>query len=259
MIEVEEEELFGKGEVLLNQPIAQERPRGIGKHPLVGLEPDGPQRAVGKRDDFRRSVEPLSPDRDTERLVEHRGINGMSGGVLAIDVEPKATDRQLAERETGGAPKADFEERPGSGRGSGDHHPVMPEPGRRDLDGPERDGIACLEPTGIASRGLRRDLDPGGNGLSAGGSTGVGTAEQLDDRHRGDGAKAMGVQGFQERLGDLGKLVVDLAADPTGEEREAFEEALDVGVFALRRVELEPAGDLGVVARELGSDLAEVG
>ena len=53
------------------------------------------------------------------------------------------------------------------------------------------------------------------------------------------------------RLADLREIVVDLEVDAGGEEREAFEHTLDVRVFALVGLELQPGGDLGILLGKL--------
>jgi hypothetical protein len=66
----------------------------------------------------------------------------------------------------------------------------------------------------------------------------------------------MGEEERRDGVDDLGELVVELLADLAGEEREALEEALDVGVAAALG---EQRRDGRVCARELSPQLAQVG
>ncbi len=47
----------------------------------------------------------------------------------------------------------------------------------------------------------------------------------------------MGIHQLEQRLRNLGKIVVDLQMNPRGEEREAFEQPLDMRIFALGGLE----------------------
>jgi hypothetical protein len=60
----------------------------------------------------------------------------------------------------------------------------------------------------------------------------------------------MGVEDIQERLGDLGKIVVDLAVYPGAEKGKSLDEPFGMWVFALIGFEEEPPGNLGVLFRE---------
>src|SRR6185437_15609555 len=63
----------------------------------------------------------------------------------------------------------------------------------------------------------------------------------------------------QERIADLGKVVVDLEVRPCRQQRERFDEPFDMRVLALGRLELQPAGDLRIGPRELGAHLPQKG
>src|SRR5262249_51221117 len=87
----------------------------------------------------------------------------------------------------------------------------------------------------------------------------LGVQLELNNRHRRDRRLVMRVEHAQKGLRDLGELVVDLVADPRGQVRERLDQPLHVRVGAALRAEAEPAGDLGVLLREGGGQLADVG
>src|SRR5262249_40489190 len=62
----------------------------------------------------------------------------------------------------------------------------------------------------------------------------------------------------EQRVAHLRQLVVELVPQPCGQERDGFDEALDVRVLAAIGVEREPAGDLRVLGGELAAQLAEI-
>ena len=66
----------------------------------------------------------------------------------------------------------------------------------------------------------------------------------------------MRVQQLQQRLGDLGKLVVDLVLNAPGKQGKCLDQALDVRISATIFFQLQPARDLGIPLRKLGAHLA---
>src|SRR5262249_10236226 len=84
------------------------------------------------------------------------------------------------------------------------------------------------------------------------------TQEELDDRHRRQGPLEVRVEHAQQGVGDLRELVVELVPDPRRQEREAFEQPLDVGVVTLVGLQVESTGDLGILLGELAAELPEV-
>src|ERR1035438_3523609 len=62
-----------------------------------------------------------------------------------------------------------------------------------------------------------------------------------------------------ERFADLRKIVVDAPMDAGGQQREAFQEPIDMRVVAAIRIEQKPPGDLGILARKLSAHLAQIG
>src|SRR2546423_15059233 len=69
----------------------------------------------------------------------------------------------------------------------------------------------------------------------------------------------MRVDNLEDRLADLGKLVVDLEMHARGEKGERLDESLDVWILALVRFEQQPPSDLGVTLGELRAHTTDVG
>ena len=67
----------------------------------------------------------------------------------------------------------------------------------------------------------------------------------------------MRVENIQKRLGDLGEIIVDLVPDAGGEQGKRLDQPIDVRVRALVLVESEAAGNLRMIAGELGAELAD--
>ena len=73
----------------------------------------------------------------------------------------------------------------------------------------------------------------------------------------GTGPEIVRVEHVQQRLGDFGELIVELAMHSTGQEREGFDQTLDVGILAGIRLQQQPAGHLGILFREFPGHLAD--
>ena len=81
---------------------------------------------------------------------------------------------------------------------------------------------------------------------------------QLHDHHRGRRRQVVRADHLEQVLGEPGELLVDLELHAGGEEGEALEEALDVGVGALERVEPQACRDFREVMGELATQLPQV-
>ncbi len=62
-----------------------------------------------------------------------------------------------------------------------------------------------------------------------------------------------------ERFTNLGKVVIDPAMYAGGQKRKPFKKASHMLIVAAVRVEQEPAGNPGILARELPAHLAQIG
>jgi hypothetical protein len=82
----------------------------------------------------------------------------------------------------------------------------------------------------------------------------------VNDAHGGGRGEVVGVDGFEEVVGEAWELGVELELNAGGEEGVALEEAFDIGVDAGEVLDAEAAGDLGKLAGELlghGLEVAE--
>ena len=67
----------------------------------------------------------------------------------------------------------------------------------------------------------------------------------------------MGIQHPEQRIGNLGKLIIDLEVDPRGKKCEGLDETFDVRVLAFVGFEQEPASHLGIGLSEFLTQLPE--
>ena len=77
--------------------------------------------------------------------------------------------------------------------------------------------------------------------------------------HGGGGRQVMRVDHLQQRLREGRELRLHLHLDAGGQEREALQQALDIGVGDLGAADAEPGRDLGELGRELAAHVAHEG
>ena len=96
-------------------------------------------------------------------------------------------------------------------------------------------------------------------GLHRGGSRGAlrRIELKLDDGLGRHGPEVVRVEHVQKRLGDFGELIVELAVHAARQQREGFDEAFDVRIFAGIGLQQQAAGHLGIFFRELAGHLAD--
>ena len=129
---------------------------------------------------------------------------------------------------------------------------------------PQAHGLAGGEAAGGALAGLQaRAHQAAARHRGAGGQRRVVEVRlQLRDHHRRRRRQVAGVDQLQQVLREARVLGVLLVVDARGEEREALQQALDVGVdaFAARdgAVQGQARGDLRVLAREFSRRIADV-
>src|SRR5262249_46614904 len=75
--------------------------------------------------------------------------------------------------------------------------------------------------------------------------------------HRGNRPQVMRVKNAEQRLSDLRKFIVDLEVNAGRKKRERFEQAFDMWVRALIRLEKQTARDSWIFFREFRAKLAE--
>jgi hypothetical protein len=79
------------------------------------------------------------------------------------------------------------------------------------------------------------------------------------DGHRRSGPEIARMNNSGKRLAYLGKIVVDPAMDPRGKKREALQKTAHVRIVAAVRIQQEPPGYLGILARKLAAHLVQIG
>ena len=129
-----------------------------------------------------------------------------------------------------------------------------------DVERPECDVIGGAVLTGEPVDGrFRDDHRTAGDDDACGFIALEWVGKALDHGHRRKWAQIPGMDDVEERLDDLGEVVVDAAMHARGHEGESFEEALDVRVGRGVFVEKEAAGYARILARELSAHLAKIG
>src|SRR5258705_386255 len=116
------------------------------------------------------------------------------------------------------------------------------------------------KPTGLIVE-AGRDSCQGGAPLDGRARCQVRVAEiglQLRDQHRRRRRQVVRVDDLEQRLREARELGIELQLDARGEEAEALEQPLDVGVGDLEAVHAEPRGNLRKLLRELRAHLAEM-
>ena len=258
--EVHEEELLGEREILLEEPVPEERPFREGEEPFVPGEPhglDGARRETHRRGSVPRAARPQLHRRDVQVEVLVEGVDDLP---LPGEIEAQPVERpllelrdllpQVAERN----PAEGLQLQPENGPDvlvRTDPRDRELEPGRPDLQRPEANGIPRPEPARRSSHRARGERGPLGDRVPRLQVDLARVEDELDDRHRRDRRQEVRVEDVEERLRDLGVLVVDLEPDPARQEGERLDEPLDVRVVALVGLEGEPPGDLRVGLREL--------
>ncbi len=119
-------------------------------------------------------------------------------------------------------------------------------------EGHELDVLRGAEAARDAVDGDRADLGVARHGELL--ADDVGERRELDHARARDLPQVVREEQRRDRMDDLGQLVVELLPDLPGEERDALEEALDVGITALR----EHGSDGRIGGRELAPELAQV-
>ena len=201
---------------------------------LAGLEADSRDRSA--RQDLaecpagdRLALDPDLADSTEQAFVQYRGNR-----LVAAEEEPEEFQPLQALPATGrGAVQDELDQGDGSGRLASLHDAIRDQAGRLDGDRPERDRIRRLELTADAvDCNERLELCAPGDRLPGNGLGRVGRARELDDRHRRDRPQVMREDHREQRIGDLGILIVELLANPCREEGERLDEPLDVGILA---------------------------
>ena len=95
--EVDEEEFLGKGEVLLQQAIAEKAAVGVRQNALGGGESDLLQTAGGQNGLSGAFARRQGTHGDAQSVEEEELVEGVDGGAFSVEIETKGIDGQLLE------------------------------------------------------------------------------------------------------------------------------------------------------------------
>ena len=256
-LQVDEEEFFGETEILLQQPVTQETAVGVRQNALGGGESDRLQ-AARRQDGLGGPFAGRQcPHRDPKRVEKQELVERVHDGTFSVQVEAEGIEGQLLQPEPAQAfdPNSDHGGRVGghAGRRETVHCRYG---GSGDSQRPEGDRITGTERADISIFGLAVDREAG---LHLGGCRGAlrRIELKLDDGLRRHGPEVVRVEHVQKRLGDFGELIVELAVHSAGQEREGFDQTLDVRIFARTGLQQQAARHLGIFFRELVGHLPD--
>ena len=262
-LHVEEQEALREREVLLQQPVAGEAMQGLRQQGFVVLEAGGfdalaVQRLVPRGGALGRQHQ------HAQRVAADQLVQAVGDVVDAGAVQPQVLQRDLREVEAGRGAQPQAQAgavlAPLGQRGHGQVGGVREVLHLRQLQRPQRDVVRGAELAGRGAglagvaqhRGAARQARPGGQRRVA--QVGL----QLRHQHRGCGRQELRVDDLQQPLREARELGVELQLDAAGQEREAFEQAFDVGVGDLQALDAQPGSDLRELLRELGAHLAQM-
>ena len=256
-LQIDEEELLGESEILLQQAVTQEAAVGVGQNAFGGGESDRLQTARGQNGLSGPFAGRQGPHGNPQGVEEQKLVERVDGGAFSVQVEAKGIEGQLLQAEPAQAFHANANHGGGIGRHAGHGETIhRRDRGTRDPQRPKGDRITGTERADISIFRLAVDRDAGlhlGRRRSA-----LRRIElKLDDGLRRHGPEVVRVEHVQQRLGDFGELIVELAMHSAGQEREGFDQTLDVGIFAGIRLQQQTAGHLGIFFRELAGHLAD--
>ena len=240
--DVQEHELVGEHEVFLQQAVARRDLLGPGNHRLVRREAHGPNRLGREIESALRGV----LHAQAAALCAKRHVQRPRQRPVAarIEVQAHVVEPDLGKRRTVGERQLDSKAAaPPQGAGARIRHPR----------GRQGHVVAGSEPASPSADRPRRHLGASRHGHP--GAPARRRGEKLDHGHGGDRGQQVRRDDLRQRLGELRQLVVELLAQPSGEEREPLQQPLHVRVEALARQERSEAR---IPGGELGAELLEV-
>jgi hypothetical protein len=262
--DLEKEEARGQREVLLEEAVALEAPRGVREKRLVFAKSD-PANTGGRQDRARllaqrarrlnhhaeSAGEDLFEDADRHFI---RATHEKTQAIQLQRLEWRAIDGLEADAESGaGAELLRDLELPGVAR-------VVTRLGH--ADGPD---VHCLRRAILAGRsfidGMAAQHGIAGQDERMLHQAHIRQGLEPDHRRRWAGAKIMRKDGLEDGCGEPGKLGVELELDAGRKKGKAFEEPFDEGIGAgllAFAVERQAARDLREFARKLRRHLAEM-
>lgn len=238
-----EHEFLAKAEVLQQQLIATEGAVTFGPEPVVIAK------ALGAKTSLKRLTLRVSGLTDIERLGAQgqRVVQRIGHRRRGVQIQRDAAQIQLAPVAQGTAGKTQADHR-AAVRLLGQAHRIQ---GQRAQGQVLSGGVTAARALG--ADGLRLDFKAGRDLLALLHLVHVGL--QLDDGQRRDRAQVMGPQQADQTFGQLRQVIVELFPQASHEERETFEQPLDVGIVSAGLVQIQRGGAVG--KRLLGADLLE--
>ena len=234
----EEQVLFRESEVFLNQPVGFKGAARVRQHALVRRKADRPQDFFGLQDDRLETGVRRIADQNLHAVREQQLVNRVGQIALGRDEEPQVLQGHLLKRHALRGFELDSQ-RPNGVVGLDRRiQPVGRFPvAAGDGDGKDRRIEASAELARHALYSPRVQDAFTRNLLRRSQSAGFRIEVELDDRHRRNGPQVMRIKDIEQRLGELGELIIDFEVDAGGEKSKAFEHALDVGILALVSLE----------------------
>ena len=177
---------------------------------------------------------------------------------LSTQEEPQPLGTQIAEPDIGRQTRQGQLQHPAHLRHLGHRRRaqrVRAELGRAYLDRPQRQGIGRMESAGLTVDRLGLDLDAGGDLVGPGE---IRLRTHLYDRHRRDRGQVVRVKHPQQRVAELGEIVVEFMADAGVEVGKGLDQPLDMRVFDGIGADAQPRRDLRVGLGELRRQLADL-
>ena len=241
---IQEQELLRQVEIFLQQPVSGEGVGAIGQQPLVVGEP-GRTHRIGPQIENLGVLAIGHPDAGAGQIVAEPQQQRLRHLRIAVDVEPQPRQVQPVQRHARQRLEADRQRRAGPGR----LHRRLGHTQRLQVH-----VVAGAEPAGGALHGYGIDLGAAGNALGL--AHRVGHRLELQDRHGRHGAQVVGPHQRDQPVGQFGQVVVQLLAQPAGQEGEPFQQAFHVRVGAPVAQE---RGQLGVGLGKLLAQIAQIG
>src|ERR1051326_8829840 len=183
----------------------------------------------------------------------------MDGGALTVEIETYGINRQVAETQISCALHPDPDHRRCVGGDSRSCEAVGKRYGcSRNSQRPQRHWITRTEGTEMPVLGLAMDRRPRRycGGRSSGALRRI--ELKLRDGHRGHRPEIVGIEYAQKRFGDFRKFIVQFVMNPSGQEREGFNQPfhMRIGAF-LVVIQHQTAGNTGIFLRELPGHLPD--